>query len=317
MYTVQVLDEGGAAVLTRLLGREPLYIGRSPGNDLVIEEATVSGRHLVLTRVDGGVAIEDLGSRNGTFRKDGRRVRTAKVAEGEELRLGLRARIRIDHRGDPVAAGPSPMVVAVDRSVAVPARSDRFVLGPPPADVLVDVPPEEAVTLLFDPTGEVWLGQHDDARALAFDEVFEVGGRAFVVQPAADSLTRTREMEAERYPYRLEADLDGPTGARVRLVDPTRGLTHLVEAENRAVLLYQLARKLADDREAGEPPTHAGWMSDDEIGLGIWGRQARGKNLNVLVTRVRAEVREAGFDPWFIEKRKGYTRMRLSEVRIA
>jgi ABC-type multidrug transport system ATPase subunit/pSer/pThr/pTyr-binding forkhead associated (FHA) protein len=42
-------------------------IGRLPGNDLVLDDKTVSGRHARVIYEGGEVFIEDLGSRNGTF----------------------------------------------------------------------------------------------------------------------------------------------------------------------------------------------------------------------------------------------------------
>lgn len=48
-------------------GADPLIIGRSSSNDLVIENLAVSGRHAKIEPIDYGFLLTDLGSRNGTF----------------------------------------------------------------------------------------------------------------------------------------------------------------------------------------------------------------------------------------------------------
>jgi 3',5'-cyclic-nucleotide phosphodiesterase len=46
------------------------YVGRSPENDIQIEDGTVSRRHLKIIKRDGKYSIIDLESQNGTFYKD-------------------------------------------------------------------------------------------------------------------------------------------------------------------------------------------------------------------------------------------------------
>ena len=44
-----------------------VVLGASPSCDVVIDDSTVSGRHVTIVPVQGGFAIKDLGSRNGTW----------------------------------------------------------------------------------------------------------------------------------------------------------------------------------------------------------------------------------------------------------
>lgn len=62
-----VLDGGASdrAPGTQFELRPVTGIGRDLDNDVVLADATISGRHAVLTRRDGAWWIEDLGSRNG------------------------------------------------------------------------------------------------------------------------------------------------------------------------------------------------------------------------------------------------------------
>ena len=74
------------------LVRDRIYIGRSPDNDIQIQDMAVSRNHLKVMRVEGRYYIEDLKSRNGTYIKGepvkpGRRV---EVDEGIPVTLGRR-----------------------------------------------------------------------------------------------------------------------------------------------------------------------------------------------------------------------------------
>ena len=44
-----------------------ITIGRSPNNDVVVENKTVSRQHAVLEVSDGTIVIKDLGSSSGTY----------------------------------------------------------------------------------------------------------------------------------------------------------------------------------------------------------------------------------------------------------
>ena len=66
---------------------EELAIGRSPANDITLNETVVSGRHARVVRRGHGWFVEDLGSTNGTF-VDGLRVSRAELGDGSRLRIG-------------------------------------------------------------------------------------------------------------------------------------------------------------------------------------------------------------------------------------
>lgn len=67
-------------------GRE-FAVGRDPKCQLVIDDATVSRRHAVITRKWGAFAIKDLGSKNGTF-VNGEKIREKTVSDGDEIVFG-------------------------------------------------------------------------------------------------------------------------------------------------------------------------------------------------------------------------------------
>lgn len=49
------------------LGDEPLSVGRSPQRDVFLNDMTVSREHALIEPVDGGHAVRDLNSFNGTW----------------------------------------------------------------------------------------------------------------------------------------------------------------------------------------------------------------------------------------------------------
>jgi DNA-binding NtrC family response regulator len=83
----RLLGEVGGASLCVLVDRSPLRLGSAPDNDAVIPVRAVSRHHAALHLSSGGLEVEDLGSRNGTF-VNGDRVERAPVAAGDILQLG-------------------------------------------------------------------------------------------------------------------------------------------------------------------------------------------------------------------------------------
>ncbi|MEM1030945.1 MAG: sigma 54-interacting transcriptional regulator [Myxococcota bacterium] len=80
---------GRAAGKTFALRQDVATIGRAEGNDVVVDDVPVSGRHARLVRGLDRVTIEDLGSTNGTFILRGDdRVVVPRGGEGVSLNAG-------------------------------------------------------------------------------------------------------------------------------------------------------------------------------------------------------------------------------------
>ncbi len=62
-------------------------IGRA-GCDIDLTDPDVSRRHAVVHGIDGGLAVEDLGSTNGTFVNDARIDGIARLEPGDQVRFG-------------------------------------------------------------------------------------------------------------------------------------------------------------------------------------------------------------------------------------
>jgi S1-C subfamily serine protease len=78
-------DAGRTVEVTAERGR-PFVLGRVQGCDLVIRDEGASRHHAELVGAPGGLRVRDLGSANGTY-VDGRRVKEAMLAGGEQLRI--------------------------------------------------------------------------------------------------------------------------------------------------------------------------------------------------------------------------------------
>jgi two-component system cell cycle response regulator len=86
-YIVRVLA-GPDTGLTRILDREEMVLGRAQVCDLVLGDSALSRRHCRIVRTVEGIAVEDLGSSNGTF-VDGQPVQGRQLlGEGSRVRVG-------------------------------------------------------------------------------------------------------------------------------------------------------------------------------------------------------------------------------------
>ncbi|NOY23202.1 MAG: FHA domain-containing protein [Acidobacteria bacterium] len=65
-----------------------IFIGRTTANDVTLNDATVSSRHLRVRIKENGIELEDLKSANGVFVKGERITRTSNLAEGDEFQVG-------------------------------------------------------------------------------------------------------------------------------------------------------------------------------------------------------------------------------------
>jgi hypothetical protein len=63
-------------------------IGRSPDNDIFLDDVTVSRKHAVVLESNGELRIEDLGSLNGTFVNRRRIDSATRLESGDEVQIG-------------------------------------------------------------------------------------------------------------------------------------------------------------------------------------------------------------------------------------
>ena len=82
-----VLRQGTVAGSSFRLEAPRTTAGRHPDSDIFLDDITVSRRHAVINRVDGGFTVRDAGSLNGTY-VNRERVDEATLHTGDELQIG-------------------------------------------------------------------------------------------------------------------------------------------------------------------------------------------------------------------------------------
>ncbi|MDP2345424.1 MAG: FHA domain-containing protein [Deltaproteobacteria bacterium] len=102
------------------------YLGRLPGNDLVLPSTNVSRRHAKLIVTDLGVTVHDLDSHNGIF-LNGKKVRSTPVSPGDLLYIGdVCVELQLGGDRDGYDGGSSTAVVHNDISDEDDPRARGF-----------------------------------------------------------------------------------------------------------------------------------------------------------------------------------------------
>ena len=102
------------------VGSRPIAIGRSPDNDLPVDNLAVSNYHARVYFEGGRLVVEDLDSLNGTFVND-LRVERATLHDGDSIHIG-KHRIKVDATGD------APVPWDSGRKAAAPRINETMVL---------------------------------------------------------------------------------------------------------------------------------------------------------------------------------------------
>jgi len=102
------------------IGNRPVGIGRSPDNDLPVDNLAVSNHHARVYFEAGRLIVEDLDSLNGTFVND-LRVERATLHDGDSIWIG-KHHIKVD------ASGDAPIPVETRRKTSAPSINETMVL---------------------------------------------------------------------------------------------------------------------------------------------------------------------------------------------
>lgn len=124
---VVLLD--GVELQRRTLPPGRTRLGRRTGNEIVIDDPTVSGEHAVLTVENGQLWLEDLHSSNGSY-INGRAVRRERIEAADQVELG-RVRLRFEALPGETGAGPAPAGRAWLQVTRGPAAGRRLPLDKP------------------------------------------------------------------------------------------------------------------------------------------------------------------------------------------
>jgi uncharacterized protein YkwD len=104
--STRLIAIGAAKPCEFALGLDEVSIGSAAGNDLIVEESTVSRRHAKLVRDAGKYRLIDLQSTNGTF-VNGRRIAGSMIVKGgDELGFGAARYVLTDESVRATTASP-------------------------------------------------------------------------------------------------------------------------------------------------------------------------------------------------------------------
>ena len=296
------------------LSVRPTYIGRGPANDVVVGDGTVSTRHAAVWVDAEGVWVEDLKSRNGTWVNGRSLTGTGKLKSGDSLRLGEATQLVVRAvRRAQAAVASGYMVVDSERDLAVVMRSERMRIGGS-ADAAIRVADVDDVVLSVD-DGSLWLNRDGDLEPIALNTPFQVGEHRFEVRETPVATAPTQEAQDPTMPYILEAQLGGDA-PMARIIDRVGGTRVDVTAGTQVALLWQLAQAVVRDQANGVLRSQVGWCDARDLRVGVWGREAAEaeERLNLLVFRVRKQLKEAGLDGAVIERRLGQIRANVREA---
>ncbi|NBX26343.1 MAG: FHA domain-containing protein [Planctomycetes bacterium] len=159
---------GSRSVRVELTG-DPITVGRSSENALVVDADGVSRRHCVVERTEGGWQVRDLASRNGV-RVNGTRTDRSDLRNGDRIQVGLAELRFIDPAGAVAHPGPRTPSVQDDlptASLPLERETPRKTKGPAAKVALPGMGPgsasrDERRTLDVD-LNEVAAGKLEDA----------------------------------------------------------------------------------------------------------------------------------------------------------
>jgi pSer/pThr/pTyr-binding forkhead associated (FHA) protein len=111
------------------IGARPVSIGRSPDNDLPVDNLAVSTHHARVYFEGRRLVVEDLDSLNGTFVND-LRVERATLHDGDSIWIG-KHHIKVDASGDtaiPVDTGRKTLAPKINETMVLDTKARRDML---------------------------------------------------------------------------------------------------------------------------------------------------------------------------------------------
>lgn len=307
MYELAVTFQGEPVRLYRLAAK-PAIIGRDPGADIPVGDASVSRHHAMFFAEGERLFVRDLGSSNGTWLR-GERINGPEPLEaGDDVRVGLETTVQVRAGDGERAVDRVYDVEDVGTGWRVPVATGELTFGHEPhAWWWLPDPEVPGATLCIGSDGSAALTRGDARVALRIGDSFEVGGRSFRLLQANRASAPTANAGGAAFGYRLAVGFRSSGEAWAELTADPVGRTYRVNSGNKALLLYLLGRPFADAATPGPD----GWVPDEAILTGIWGRSGDANKLYVLLHRLRTDLAGAGLDPACVEKRTGMTRLRI------
>jgi ABC-2 type transport system ATP-binding protein len=154
-----------------------ILVGRDPQADVVISDTEVSSKHASLVPDESGIAIEDLGSTNGTF-VNGQRITSRRPLQvGDQIQLGETV---LEVRGPNIVTGDQPLGPSpqqLTRAREIPIIPLLVFVAGPLAGTNMPV------------GGQVVVGRDPGSADVILESDTDVSRRHATFSPAGDGLT--------------------------------------------------------------------------------------------------------------------------------
>jgi pSer/pThr/pTyr-binding forkhead associated (FHA) protein len=129
-----LIKSKGQSSRTVDIARDTFTIGRKAGNDLPIDDHTVSGHHAKIARVQSVYFLEDLKSTNGTL-LNGKPIERVQLHDADVIMIGQHRIIFQD--SSPISAVGASQAVDLEQTMAISSKDQRADLPTTTAKVLV------------------------------------------------------------------------------------------------------------------------------------------------------------------------------------
>ncbi len=226
--TLAIVEGRDAGLQFPLTGT--MLIGRDPSADLVIADSEVSTRHASFLLVDGGAAVEDLDSTNGTYVNGQRVTGSQQLQAGDRIQLGATV-LEVRGAAAPTATEPAPTATEPEPTATEPepTATEPAVLPTAPQvtrakqiptlPVLVFVAGQRAGTELA-VGDQIVFGRDPGAADVVLDQDPDISRRHASFSPVGDGLT-VQDLGSTNGTFvnghRLEYAVTLSTGDRVEL----------------------------------------------------------------------------------------------------
>jgi DNA-binding winged helix-turn-helix (wHTH) protein len=183
MVPILVVKDGQLAGKRWPLNKPALTIGRGEDCDIVLPDRQVSRQHIKILRDEQGFAVEDLGSKNGTY-VNGLPVQgVARLQDGDEIQIALSVRL-LFVGAEATLPLTSEMVKVSLPGLRLNKSQHQVWVGGKQIDPPLSISQYRLVELLWERKGKVVA--REDVIAAVWPESDEVG----ITEQAIDALVR-------------------------------------------------------------------------------------------------------------------------------
>ncbi len=222
-----VVEGEGVTAHSVSISKRPFSIGRGPGNDLVVPDGMVSWEHIKVWSDRGLVWCSDAGSTNGTYVNGEKISGTVQIKVGDRITVGNKLSLMVQSHGSEVIGPQLSRSIALEEiatGLQHPFRSTRFIIGRAgDADLRIPSAKPYHVECAIHGPDEIWMLIDTEDRQLELGSEFEVASMRFRLVEVDIPRAATLQPLRDRFPYRLTATLDGPTGPMSELENLNNG----------------------------------------------------------------------------------------------